>query len=303
MSVMTAAVLDSKTTEYDVDDVEYLRHGDTPLLARVYKPRGEGPFPALVECHGGCWCLSDRLSEHLRHKFMASHGIVSIALDFRSGSTDPYPASVQDINYAVRWAKLHAREMKTRPDLVALSGQSSGGHLAMLVAMRPNDPRYAAIPLPAGSPKLDASVPFVVLSWPVINPLGRYRHAKRAAAGANPPEWPKSIIPRQDAYWLSEANMVEANPMLALERGEKVHMPPAIWFQGRGDTLHDYKDADSDFPGNDPQRFISNYKKAGGEIELHYIEMDRHAGHSPDLSKTGDMFAHMVKWVKAQTKK
>jgi len=299
---MTTAVLDAKTTGYDMADIEYLRHGDQPLLARVFKPHGAGPFPALVECHGGAWCMSDRKSEHLRHEFMASHGIVSIALDFRSGDTDPYPASAQDINYAVRWAKLHARELKTRPELIGLSGQSSGGHLAMLVAMRPHDPRYAAIALPAGSPSVDASVPFVVLSWPVINPLGRYRHAQRALAGANPPEWPKSIIARQNSYWRSEANMDEGNPMLALERGEKVLTPPAVWFQGRGDLLHDYKDAESDFPGNEPQRFVADYKKAGGEIELRYIEMDRHAGHSPDLSKTGDMFAHMVEWVGRQIK-
>jgi acetyl esterase/lipase len=298
---MTTAVLEAKTA-YDVDDVEYLRHGDKQLLARVFKPRGEGPFPALVECHGGAWCLSDRTTEHLRHEYMASHGIVSIALDFRSGSTDPYPASLQDINYAVRWAKLHADDLRTRPELIGLSGQSSGGHLAMLVAMRPHDPRYAAIALPGGS-ALDASVPFVVASWPVINPLGRYRHAKRAQMSASPPEWPKGIIARQDSFWRSEENMAEGNPMLALERGEKVCTPAAVWFQGRGDLLHDYKDADSDFPGNEPQRFVANYKKAGGEIELHYIEADRHAGHSPDLSKTGDMFPRMVEWVRAHTKR
>ena len=154
---MTTATLEAKTTDFDVEDVEYLRHGDKPLLARIYKPRGQGPFPALVECHGGAWCQSDRLTEALRHKYMASHGVVSIALDFRSGNEDPYPASVQDINYAVRWAKAHARELKTRPDLIGLSGQSSGGHLAMLVAMRPHDPRYAAIPLPAGSAAQDAT--------------------------------------------------------------------------------------------------------------------------------------------------
>ena len=294
---MTTAILDAKTTEFDVDDVEYLRHGDKPLLARVFKPRGEGPFPALVECHGGAWCMSDRKTEHLRHEFMAAHGVVSIALDFRSGNEDPYPASVQDINYAVRWAKSCARDLKTRSELIGISGQSSGGHLAMLVAMRPHDPRYSAIPLPAGAQALDASVRCAVLSWPVINPLSRYRHAKRAQAGANPPEWPKGIIARQDSYWRSEANMAEGNPMLALERGEHVLTPQAIWFQGRGDLLHDYKDADSDFAGNEPQRFVANYRKAGGEIALEYIEMDRHAGHSPDLTKTGDMFARMVEFV------
>jgi acetyl esterase/lipase len=295
---MTTAVLEAKTTAFDVEDVEYLRHGDKPLLATIYKPRGAGPVPAMVECHGGAWCMSDRHTEKLRHEYMASHGVVSIALDFRSGDQYPYPASVQDINYAVRWAKANARELKTRPELVALSGQSSGGHLAMLVAMRPNDPRYAAIPLPAGSPAQDASVPFVVMSWPVINPLSRYRHAQRAAAGANPPAWPKGIIARQDSYWGSEANMAEGNPMLALERGETVLTPPAVWFQGQGDLLHDYKDTASDFAGNEPQRFVANYRKAGGEIALEYIEMERHAGHTPDLSQTGDMFARMVAWVK-----
>ena len=293
---MTTAVLESRTAEFDVDEVEYLRHGDKPLLARIYKPRGAGPFPAMVECHGGAWCQSDRMTEKLRHQFMASHGVVSIALDFRSGNEDPYPASVQDINYAVRWAKLHARELKTRPDLIGITGQSSGGHLGMLVAMRPHDPRYAAIPLPAGAPAHDATVKCVTMVWPVINPLSRYRHAKRALEGANPPAWPKSIIDRQDSYWQSEANMAEGNPMLALERGEKVLTPPAVWFQGRNDNLHDYKDVDSRFEGNEPQRFVANYRKAGGTIALEYIDMDRGAG-SPDLSNTGDMFDRIVAFV------
>ena len=92
----------------------------------------------------------------------------------------------------------------------------------------------------------DASVRAVVLSWPVINPLSRYRHAKRALASGG--DWAKSMIPRHDSYWRSEAAMAEGNPLLALERGEKVLTPPAIWFQGRGDIVHDYKDAEVGFP-------------------------------------------------------
>jgi hypothetical protein len=70
-----------------------------------------------------------------------------------------------------------------------------------------------------------------------------------------------------------------------------------VWFQGRGDLLHDYKDAEGSFPGNEPQRFVANYRKAGGEITLEYIDAERHAGHAPDLSKTGDMFERMVAFV------
>ena len=294
---MTTATLSAKPQDIDVEDVEYLRHGDNPLLARVHKPRGAGPFPALVECHGGGWVAQDRLTEKLRHEAMAANGIVSISLDFRSGKDAPYPASVQDINYAVRWAKLNASMLKTRPDLVGISGQSSGGHQAMLVAMRPNDPRYTAIPLPAGSPAHDATVRCVVMSWPVINPASRYNHAKRLVASANAPDWAKPAVTRQDSFWQSEANMAEGSPMLILERGEKVQLPPAVWFQARGDAMHDYKDLASDFPGHEPQRFVAAYRNAGGEIALEYFEGGSHPGQSPDLSQTGDMFERMVAFV------
>ena len=74
---MTTAILDAKTHEFDVEDVEYLRHGDKPLLARVFKPRGDEPFPALVECHGGAWCLSDRTTERLRPLIPAERIVIS----------------------------------------------------------------------------------------------------------------------------------------------------------------------------------------------------------------------------------
>ena len=41
--------------EFKVEDVEYVRHGDTPQLARLYRPQGRGPFPIMVELHGGAW--------------------------------------------------------------------------------------------------------------------------------------------------------------------------------------------------------------------------------------------------------
>jgi plasmid maintenance system antidote protein VapI len=44
----------------------------------------------MVECHGGAWCLSDRTTERLRYEAMASHRIVSIALDFRAVPLDRY---------------------------------------------------------------------------------------------------------------------------------------------------------------------------------------------------------------------
>ena len=47
------------THEFTTEDVEYRRHGDARLIARLYKPKGDGPFPAVIDLHGGAWTSGD----------------------------------------------------------------------------------------------------------------------------------------------------------------------------------------------------------------------------------------------------
>jgi acetyl esterase/lipase len=265
-----------QTYEFATEDTEYLHHGDQRLMARLFRPRGQGPFPAVIDLHGGAWTSGDLQECQARDEALAGSGIVVAALNFRHAG-DGYPTSLADINYGIRWVKARAADLRVRPDMIGIAGQSSGGHLAMLAAMRPHDSRYAAIPLPAGSPAVDATVRAVAMLWPVINPLSRYRNAIRLHASANPPAWTNNMKERHDLYWGSEGNMAEGNPMLALERGEKMVTPPALWVQGRPDPVHDYHDPDSVFPGNEPERFVTNYRKARGAIELVYIEQELRA--------------------------
>src|SRR5262249_35822625 len=117
--------------EIDVEDVEYLRHGNKPLLMRLYKPRGQGPAPATDDLHGGACTKKDRLSDVATGEALAKSGIVFAALDFRMPPDTVYPGSVQDVNYAIRWIKSRAQELKSRPDMVGILGVSSGGQTAM----------------------------------------------------------------------------------------------------------------------------------------------------------------------------
>ena len=133
--------------QFDVQEVEYLKHGDKPLIARTFKPRGDGPFPLMVSLHGGAWCRESRMTDEKIHENLAKAGIAVISLDFRMPPDAPYPGSMQDINYGIRWAKSRAASLGSRPDLIGVMGTSSGGHQAMLTAMRPRDARYAALPL------------------------------------------------------------------------------------------------------------------------------------------------------------
>jgi acetyl esterase len=253
-----------KTHEIDVEDVEYLRHGSKPLVARLFKPGGNAPFPALVDVHGGAWNLSDRLADTMINEALAKSGVLVAALDFRMPPEAPYPASMADINYGVRWLKAHAREFGSRPELVGIAGSSSGGHQAMLAAMRPRDSRYAAISLPAETPAVDASVRCVIMYWPVIDPLGRYHYAQKLKAGGKPyPEIADLVLPLHDRYWKTEEAMAEGSPLRILERGEKVEMPPAQYIQGTNDIAH---------PREHLDRFVASYRKAGGHLELELFE-------------------------------
>jgi acetyl esterase len=250
--------------EIKVEDVEYLRHGDTSLLMRLYRPQGSGPFPIMVELHGGAWCRQDRLADKVIHEPLARSGVLVASLDFRQPPVASYPGSCQDINYGIRWLKAKAGELGGRADLVGSMGNSSGGHLAMLLAMKPFDARYAALPLPAGSPSVDATVKCVIMCSPVIDPLGRYHYAKALKAKGQPyPEIVDSVLPCHDAYWKTEEAMADGTPALALEKGETVEMPPVLYLQGTNDDAH---------PRPQLDRFVAAYRKAGGRLDLELFE-------------------------------
>ena len=276
--------------QFDVEDVEYLRHGDKPLLARVFKPRGSGAFPLMVSLHGGAWCRESRMTDEAIHENLAKAGIAVASLDFRMPPDASYPGSVQDINYGIRWAKSRAASLGARADLIGVMGASSGAHQAMLVAMRPRDPRYTALPLAGGA---DATVRCVVMLWPVIDPLGRYTYAKELKAAGPPyPGIVDRVLPAHDEYWKTEEAMAEGNPVMALERGERVEMPPVLCLQGTQDPAH---------PRPHLDRFVAAYRKAGGQVELELYEGEG-SGFVRDTSKPNGAkgTARLIEFIQKQ---
>jgi acetyl esterase/lipase len=253
-----AQVAPAKSYEFGVRDIAYQRNGDKVRLARLYQPAGSGPFPAIVQIHGGAWNTKDRTDgQHVALELSGS-GIVVLSLDFRNASEAPYPASLQDINYGVRWLKAHAREFGTSPERVGIYGTSSGGHQVLLTAIRPSDTRYAALPL-AEAPQMDAKVAFVVSGWGVLFPEERYKLAKAQNRA--------DLIKSHTTFFGDEQTMIEASPPLIIERGEKVVLPPALVFQGTADEWTSVDLA---------KRFASIYRGAGGTVDLQFLEGERH---------------------------
>ncbi|HSV44673.1 MAG TPA: alpha/beta hydrolase [Ramlibacter sp.] len=276
-------------------DVEYARHDGVPLLARIYLPQGPGPFPLVAEVHGGAWCRGDRLDEDRFNEALARRGVVVAALDFRMPPQASYPASLVDINYAVRWLKSTAAQWRSRSDMVGLMGLSSGAHLSVLSAMRPHDPRYAALPLEGADAAIDARAAFVVACWPVIDPLGRYHYALEWQASGRPyPEGIGRVIPDHVKYWGNEQAMDEGSPVQALERGENAFTPPVLYLQGESDLLH---------PRGHAERFAAAYRSAGGELHLRWFpeEAEGFVNKKPDSQSTAQAIDEVVRFVNRQS--
>lgn len=260
----------TRTQTYDVDvaDVEYLSHGEAPLLARVFKPKGSGPFPIMVELHGGAWVNGNRLNGDAANEALAKNGVIVVALDFRVPPEAPYPASLADIHYGIRWAKTQAANWNGRPDRIGTMGTSSGAHQAMLLGMRPNDSRYAALPLPADGASVasavDATVNCVIMVSPVIDPLGRYLYAKGLRDDCTPPEGMGERTPALHVqYWQTEEAMAEGAPARILAAGEKTVMPPVLCLARSYESAH---------PAPDREEFVRQYRKAGGQIDENIVD-------------------------------
>ena len=249
--------------EIKVEDVEYLRHGGMPLLARLYRPQGPGPFPIMVELHGGAWCRSDRLADAVIHEPLARSGVIVAALDWRQPPVAPYPASFQDIHYGIRWLKARATELGAGPTWSARWATRAAGTRRCCWPCGPSIPAYGALPQPAGAPAADATVRCVILTSPVIDPLGRYRYAKELKAQGQSSPLVDEVLPCHDAYWQTEAAMAEGAPALALERGERVQHPARALRAGQRGPR----------PSPSPSRSLRRgLSRAGGQVDLELFD-------------------------------
>ncbi|QIL79967.1 alpha/beta hydrolase [Diaphorobacter sp. HDW4A] len=278
--------------EVTTHDIDYLVHPGITLQVRIHQPEGPGPFPLIAEVHGGAWCRGDRLDEDRFNYSLAQRGIVVAAIDFRMPPDAAYPASMQDINYAIRWLKANAKKWRSSANRVGIMGLSSGAHQAILGAMRPKDARYSALPL--ANENQDASVNCAVLCWPVIDPLGRYRYAcdLQRAGGDYPPTIDR-VIPDHLKYWGNEEAMSEGSPALALERGEAARLPPVLYLQGDKDIVH---------PRAHLERFVTAYREAGGDVTLNWYpgEVEGFVKTRPDSPSTAKAVNDVVQFVVTQ---
>ena len=238
--------------ELKVSEVEFRRNAfGRMLMARVYQPQGAGPFPTLLDLHGGAWNRKDRLAEEPMDRAIAASGVLVVAIDMTLAPEAPYPACVQDANYGARWVKSKAVGWNGEPSKIGVFGSSSGGHVAELLGMRPRDARYNAFPL-ASAPNVDATVAYVATRSPISNTFARFKNAEEKKR--------ESMIKNNTTFFVPWETIHESNPQEILERREQVTLVPLLIMQGALD--------DNVLPAAQ-EKFAASYKAAGGQVDFH----------------------------------
>lgn len=243
-------------------DVDYLHVNGESFHATIYQPEGTGPFPLVVDVHGGAWVRNDicRDEHALMDKALAAMGMVVVAIDFRQSSQHHYPDSVADVNFAFRWARVNAPKFNASSQCIGAFGSSSGGHLVLLNSMRPGDSRYTTHPL-AGAPLESARPDYIILAYPISDPYARLAYAQVVENHA--------VVKATNIYFAPPESIQDGNPQHILDRREPVKLPPALLLQGSAAANGIVED--KNVSPEIQQQFVAAYEAAGGKIQFELL--------------------------------
>lgn len=273
---------DMAVADLVIDDIPYVSHNGETQLARVYRrPNIEGRNPAIVDVHPGVWHEGDRTLGHVYDEALARRGFVVVAIDVRKAPHFLHPAASADVATAVRWVRSSSERLGVDPSRIALVGSSSGGHLALLAACRPNAPEHLGKPLTWGAQTpvtedIDASVACVGALWPPTDPLTRYRYALDSLQEDMPAarrEHYEVLRRGTEWYFGDQETMYAASIARIVAAGEAPHLPP-VWVC--------YPELDINVPFAIIEDLQEAWTQAGGTFQVSVYPEQKHAfGHWP----------------------
>jgi acetyl esterase len=197
--------------------------GDIPI--RLYAPQGQGPFPLVIFFHGGGFVVGDLdTADEMCRTLCWGAGCSVLSVDYRLAPEHKFPAAPDDCLAATRWAAAHAAEFNADPARLVVAGDSAGGNLAAVTALRVRD---------EGGPALCGQL--------LIYPVTDYHTPPTASYLANAHGY---LLTREMMIWFwahylncaREASHPHAAPLRAPDlRG----LPPALVITAEYDPLRD----------------------------------------------------------------
>jgi acetyl esterase len=198
---------------------------DGSLSIRVYTPFGTGPFPVILYFHAGGW-VAGNLDSHdpIARNLCAGAAAIVVAVDYRLAPENRFPAASDDCMCALNWLAQHAGEFGGDSTRIAVAGDSAGGNLAAVTALRVRD---------EGGPRLAGQL----LVYPVMAHYTRGTHSYSENGEGY-------LLTREamEFFWASylEDSTNARHPYVApLEAADLAHLPPAMVITAEFDPLRD----------------------------------------------------------------
>lgn len=119
----------------DIDNTEVkLASGDVKV--RIYKPKGDGPFPTILYIHGGGWVIADLDTYDATPRGLcnATNAVV-VSTHYRQAPEHKFPASHEDVFGVYQWLVNNTAKLKIDSKKVAVVGESAGGNMATAISM------------------------------------------------------------------------------------------------------------------------------------------------------------------------
>src|SRR5579875_1328564 len=251
-----------------LNDIVYSRPGGADLLMDASLPGSSLPTPAVIIVHGGGWVRGDRrIDVRPLFKPLSDAGFAWFSISYRlvSNVTD-FGVAIDDVEAAVRYVKEHAADYNVDPNRIALIGESAGGQLAAMAALR------------SGTA---SSVKAVVGFYTPTDLVSLLKNSTYI-----PSQLRDQVIGRP-WEWLVLAGLSRLSPIDNVRRD----MPPFLLIHGTSDAL---------VPFDQSEQMCKKMRDAGATCEVYPIEG---AGHgirwwSPSELRSAD--TKMVSWLARQ---
>jgi len=256
----------------DLKDVEYANTGHTSLRLDAHIPDGKGPFPAAILAHGGGWVRGDRSSVDPIFEPLTGAGIAWFTVSYRLAADllrDPQASVLQlgpaekDIKQAIAFVRAHAKEYRIDPNKIVLIGESAGGQLVAMAALRP-DPGEGVQGVVAFYSPTDLATLVRTSSWIPESMRGAIRGTI----------WDSLLMAELTRYspitWTSST------------------APPFLMIHGTDDNL---------IPFAQSERFCDKLNEAGGRCELYPVKIAGHGMRSWESSHIVAYKAPMIRWI------
>lgn len=213
--------------------------GEIPV--RIYTPKGQGPFPALIFYHGGGWVIGNLDTVDVPCRLLTNRAnCVVISVDYRMAPEHKFPAAAEDAYAAFRWVVENGFLIQVDADRVAVGGDSAGGNLAAVVALMDKE-------------STNPSLAFQLLVYPVTNHSYETESYQENADGY--------LLTKDSMIWFWNHYLREkqdgqnpyASPLLAENLSG---LPPALVITAEFDPLRDEGEA-----------YVNRLKEAGVQVE------------------------------------